>query len=96
MLASLGTCRVSESSGLRGFTILASLGTCRVGDGDFRDLQTAESAKPRGPVRLSSRIGESEVEGPAELVNPVVARIVCMYIKLANPGKSRQKYNSAS
>ena len=58
-------------------TILASLGTCRVGDGEFRDLQTAESAKPRGPVRLSSRIGESEVEGPAELVNPVVARIVC-------------------
>ena len=45
--------------------------------GEFRDLQTAESAKPRGPVRLSSRIGESEVEGPAELVNPVVARIVC-------------------
>ena len=45
--------------------------------GEFRDLQTAESAKPRGPVRVSSRIGESEVEGPAELVNPVVARIVC-------------------
>ena len=45
--------------------------------GEFRDLQTAESAKPRGPVRVSSRMGESEVEGPAELVNPVVARIVC-------------------